>query len=171
MDVKSYYTQATNGILLDKLKSFNIEHKFYARINNSIDFYRGGAMTNGCIRITIYDARQIGKFHRGELDIAGTVRAREVKVEITARDDHVFSNEYDLKPLSEVEGFITENKHLPEIPSEQQMQTEGLNMNEFQIKLLQKIEELALYVIQQEKKNMERGQKLETLQTTLYEKQ
>ena len=67
--------------------------------------------------------------------------------------------------------FITENKQLPEIPSEQQMQTEGLNMNEFQIKLLQKIEELTLYVIQQEKKNLELEQKLETLQTTLYEKQ
>ncbi len=44
-------------------------------------------------------------------------------------------------------------------------------MNEFQIKLLQKIEELTLYVIQQEKKSLELEQKLETLQTALSEKQ
>ena len=171
LGVKSYYTQSTNGIPLDKVKSFSIEHKFYGRINNSIDFYRGGGMTSGYIGITVYDGRQIGKFHSGGLDIAGTVRAKEVKVEINAGADHVFNPDYDLKPLSEVEEFIRENKHLPEVPSEQQMQTQGLNMNEFQIKLLQKIEELTLYVIQQEKKNLELEQKLETLQTALSEKQ
>ena len=88
---------------------------------------------------------------KAALDVAGTVRAREIKVEITAGADHVFSNEYDLKPLSDVEKFIRENKHLPEVPSEKQMQTEGLNINEFQIKLLQKIEELTLYMIDQNK--------------------
>lgn len=104
------------------------------------------------------------------LDVAGTIRAKEVKVEINAGADHVFNHKYDLKPLSDVEEFIKENKHLPEIPSEQQMQAEGLNMNEFQIKLLQKIVELTLYVIQQEKKNLELEQKLETLQTALSKK-
>lgn len=85
---------------------------------------------------------------QGNLSITGTVLAREVKVEITAGADHVFHESYNLKPLSEVEQFVQENKHLPEIPSEKQMQEEGLNMNEFQIKLLQKIEELTLYTIE-----------------------
>jgi len=89
---------------------------------------------------------------QAKLDVAGTIRAREVKVEVNAGADHVFNEEYNLKPLTEVENFIKENKHLPEIPSEKQMQQDGLNMNEFQIKLLQKIEELTLYTIQLEKR-------------------
>ncbi|PXV65067.1 hypothetical protein CLV62_10865 [Dysgonomonas alginatilytica] len=86
------------------------------------------------------------------LDVAGTIRATEVRVEITQGSDFVFEEDYNLKPLSEVEAFVKENKHLPEIPSEKQMQKDGLNMNEFQIKLLQKIEELTLYTINQEKR-------------------
>jgi len=87
------------------------------------------------------------------LTVAGLVKAREVKIEVTAGADHVFNSDYDLKPLSEVETFVKENKHLPEIPSERQMQEEGLSVNEFQIKLLQKIEELTLYVIDLKKEN------------------
>jgi len=101
------------------------------------------------------------------LDVAGTVRAREVKVEINAGADHVFKPEYNLKPLAEVETFIQENNHLPEIPSEKQMQQDGLNVNEFQIKLLQKIEELTLYVIQQEKRMEELERENETIKEQL----
>lgn len=87
-----------------------------------------------------------------KLVVAGKIAAQEIKIDITAGADFVFEPDYDLKPLSEVEDFIKENKHLPEIPSEKQMQEEGLSVNEFQIKLLQKIEELTLYVIEQDKK-------------------
>jgi len=86
-----------------------------------------------------------------KLVVGGTVYAREVKVEVNAGADHVFKPSYNLKSLAEVETFIRENNHLPEIPSEKQMQKDGLNVNEFQIKLLQKIEELTLYVIEQKK--------------------
>ncbi len=89
--------------------------------------------------------------HTGGVEIAGPLKAREVTIDITAGADYVFNPDYDLKPLSEVEHFIKTNKHLPEVPSEQQMQAEGLNVNEFQIKLLQKIEELTLYMIDQNK--------------------
>ena len=85
---------------------------------------------------------------QAKLDVRGMISATEVKVQVLTGADHVFHESYDLKPLSEVEDFITENKHLPEIPSEKQMQEEGLSINEFQIKLLQKIEELTLYTIE-----------------------
>jgi len=88
-----------------------------------------------------------------KLVVGGTIYTREVKVEVNAGADHVFKPDYDLKPLNEVEAFIRENNHLPEIASEKQMQQEGLNVNEFQIKLLQKIEELTLYVIELKKEN------------------
>lgn len=99
-----------------------------------------------------------------ELDVRGTISAEEVKVQILSGADHVFNSDYNLKPLYELETFIEENKHLPEIPSEKHMQENGLNMNDFQIKLLQKIEELTLYVIEQDKTIKEQGKLIQTLQ-------
>lgn len=86
------------------------------------------------------------------LEVAGTIRAREVKIEINAGADYVFEKDYELLPLSQVKGFIKDNKHLPDIPSEKEMQENGLNVNEFQINLLKKVEELTLYIIQQDDK-------------------
>ena len=86
-----------------------------------------------------------------KLDVAGTLRAREIIVNTTGAD-FVFADDYRLRPLSEVEAFISENNHLPEIQSAQEMQENGVSMNELQIQLLQKIEELTLYILQQEKR-------------------
>ncbi|MDR1714467.1 MAG: hypothetical protein LBS20_01320 [Prevotella sp.] len=93
-----------------------------------------------------------GKIKATTLDIAGTINAREVNITVDAGADFVFEPDYNLKPLSELESFVKENKHLPEIPSEKQMREDGLNINDMQIKLLQKIEELTLYVITQDKR-------------------
>ncbi|TFD98750.1 hypothetical protein E2605_01295 [Dysgonomonas capnocytophagoides] len=86
------------------------------------------------------------------LEVAGTIRAREVKIEINAGADYVFEEDYELRPLSQVKGFIKDNKHLPDISSEKEMQENGLNVNEFQINLLKEVEELTLYIIQQDDK-------------------
>ena len=67
----------------------------------------------------------------------------------------MFEEDYNLPKLTEVEEFIRANRHLPEIPSARQMQEEGLDIGEMQIKLLQKIEELTLYVIDLKKENEE----------------
>jgi len=66
--------------------------------------------------------------------------------------DHVFYPEYNLRPLSELEQFIKANNHLPEIPSAKEVMENGIDIGEMQGKLLLKIEELTLYIIQQEKK-------------------
>lgn len=105
---------------------------------------------------------------QAKLDVRGTISAQEVKVQVLTGADHVFKSNYNLKSLSEIEAFVKENKHLPEIQSEKQMQEEGLNINEFQIKLLQKIEELTLYVIEQDKTIKEQGSLL-SKQSTLIE--
>lgn len=86
-----------------------------------------------------------------KLDVVGTIRAEELIVETTGAD-FVFAEDYRLRPLSEVEAFITKNKHLPEIQSAQEMQENGVSVSELQTQLLQKIEELTLYILQQEKK-------------------
>lgn len=89
---------------------------------------------------------------KSKLDVRGKIIADEVEVKVNKGADFVFSSDYNLKSLSEVETFIKENNHLPDIPSEKEMQENGLNLNNMQIKLLQKIEELTLYVIEQDKK-------------------
>jgi trimeric autotransporter adhesin len=79
------------------------------------------------------------------------------KVTIAAKNtvawaDFVFEKNYKLRPLTEVESYIQQNGHLPEVPSTQEVQTNGMNLAENDAKLLQKIEELTLYMIAQDKK-------------------
>ena len=100
---------------------------------------------------------------QNKLDVAGTIRATEVKVE-TGWADFVFDKDYKPPTLQEVENHINEHNHLPDIPSEAEVKENGVSIGEMQAKLLQKIEELTLYVIQQDKtiKNLEnKVQKLE----------
>ena len=84
------------------------------------------------------------------LDVNGTIRAKEVKVE-TGWSDFVFEKDYNLRSLKQVESYIKENKHLPDIPSAKQVEEEGLSMTDMMKKQMQKIEELTLYVIEQNK--------------------
>nr|WP_297165894.1 hypothetical protein [uncultured Dysgonomonas sp.] len=97
----------------------------------------------------------------------GTVFANEVKVEATKWSDFVFDKEYKLLPLEEVKAHIEEHKHLPDVPSEKQVLEEGIKVAEMQAKLLQKIEELTLYVIQQDAKNKALEQEMKELKASL----
>ena len=81
----------------------------------------------------------------------GHVFARRVKVTQSSIPDYVFEPEYNLMPLPELETYITENKHLPEVPSQAEVQENGLDLGEFNATLLLKVEELTLYVIEQNK--------------------
>ncbi len=86
-----------------------------------------------------------------KLTVAGNIHAQEVKVTINAGADFVFEDNYKLPSLEKLETFIKNNKHLPEIASEKEMKDNGLYLAEMNIKLLQKIEELTLYTIEQDK--------------------
>ncbi len=86
-----------------------------------------------------------------KLDVNGTIRATGVKVRTSSGADFVFESDYKLKPLSDVETFISTYNHLPEVPSAEDMKSEGIDVSDMQIKLLQKIEELTLYIIEQDK--------------------
>lgn len=93
------------------------------------------------------------------LNVGGKIRANEIVVNTTGAD-FVFENDYKLKNLGEVESYIKTNKHLPDIPKANEVQTNGVSIGEMQTKLLQKIEELTLYVIKQEKEIQELKQQL-----------
>nr|WP_320120070.1 hypothetical protein [uncultured Marinifilum sp.] len=87
-----------------------------------------------------------------KLDVAGTITASEIKVESKGGADFVFEEDYQLKSLEEVEQFVQENKHLPDIPSAKQMEKDGVGLAEMNKLLLQKVEELTLYLIEKDKK-------------------
>ena len=85
-----------------------------------------------------------------KLAVNGTISAKEIKVTTTGAD-YVFDDTYRLRPLMEVEQFIKDNRHLPEIPSAKVMQQDGMGVSEIVTKQLAKIEELTLYAIQAER--------------------
>ncbi len=89
---------------------------------------------------------------QNELSVNGTIWAKEVIVSLEDGADWVFEEDYNLKPLAEVEAFIKRNKHLPEMPSANDFRANDMKVSEMTNRLLQKIEELTLYTIEQEKK-------------------
>jgi hypothetical protein len=85
-----------------------------------------------------------------KLSVNGNIRSKEIKVE-TGWSDFVFKPDYKLLTLRELESYIKENGHLPEIPNEKEVTENGVELGSMTSKLLQKIEELTLYVIEQNK--------------------
>jgi hypothetical protein len=96
------------------------------------------------------------------LHVAGTIGAKEIIVSSTGAD-YVFQPNYRLRPLSEVRAYIQANHHLPDIPSASEVAQKGLSVGDMQTKLLAKIEELTLHMIQEHERNDRLEQELETL--------
>ncbi|MBC8231755.1 hypothetical protein H8E77_19570 [bacterium] len=90
---------------------------------------------------------------QSKLAVNGTITAKEVIVTLDGWPDFVFEDDYKPTPISELEQSIKKNKHLPGIPSAKEVAANGVNVGEMQAKLLQKIEELTLYMIDLKKEN------------------
>ncbi|SES29612.1 hypothetical protein [Pedobacter rhizosphaerae] len=162
-------------------KSFALEHSFYGVINSSINFYRGGSITGGGIsfntnaneekmRIDIYGNVGIGtSAPKEKLSVNGNIRSKEVKVETANWPDYVFSIDYPLQSLAEVQRFIKDNGHLPDMPSAQEAETNGIALGEMNKKLLQKIEELTLHLIDKDKQLSTQQSELQILKDALSE--
>jgi hypothetical protein len=82
------------------------------------------------------------------LAVNGTITTKEVVVTNIGWSDYVFKPGYRLLPLSEVATYVKEHHHLPEIPSEAEVKEKGVSLGDMQAKLLAKIEELTLHMIQ-----------------------
>lgn len=96
--------------------------------------------------------------------VKGNMIAEEVVVKLhNDWPDFVFTKDYGLMPLGEVEAFINENSHLPNVPSASEVGDKGINLGEMDAVLLQKIEELTLYVIELKKENEEQQELLNEL--------
>lgn len=132
--------------------------------NNSLEISQG-ANVDGQKLVVI---KNNGNFGIGSqnpdsrLTVKGKIHCEEVKVDLQVPADYVFEKyytgtsilkaDYKMFTLEEVEEFIKKNNHLPEVPSAKQIKEEGLHLKEMTNLLLQKIEELTLYTIEQEKR-------------------
>lgn len=119
--------------------------------------------TNYALRMVIRDNGNvgIGTTDPGtyKLAVNGSIKAREIRVSNQNWADYVFDEKYALRPLLEVENYIHKHKHLPEIPAATVIEKEGIDMSEMQSKMMAKIEELTLYIIEQNKRieKLEKG--------------
>lgn len=86
-----------------------------------------------------------------KLSVNGKIRAHEIKVETADWPDYVFEGDYKTTSLTELEKFIKKNKHLPEMPSAKEAETNGVELGEMNKLLLKKIEELTLHLIEKDK--------------------
>jgi hypothetical protein len=96
------------------------------------------------------------------LTVNGKILSEDVKVVENVGADFVFYDDYNLPKLEDVEKFIEENNRLPEIPSAEEMKTNGVEIGDLQIKLLQKVEELTLYMIDQQKTIKKQQEEIDT---------
>jgi hypothetical protein len=102
-----------------------------------------------------------------KVTVNGKIIAEEVNVVVDVPADYVFDSSYELMPLSMVSKFINTEKHLPGIPSAAQLKQNGWQVGAMNNKLLEKVEELTLYLIEMERKNLELTKKVEALEALI----
>lgn len=101
-----------------------------------------------------------------KLSVDGMILAKDIRVAISTQThwaDYVFEKDYKLMPLSDVEKFVNQNKHLPGVPSEAEVKKEGMDVTEMNIHLLQKLEELYLHSIEMKKQLDAQAKEIEQL--------
>ena len=99
------------------------------------------------------------------LTVNGKIHSKEVRVDLNIPGpDYVFESDYKLRTLDETKQYISENKHLPEIPSAKDMEANGVELGDMNMKLLKKIEELTLYIIEQNERLEKAEKRIEELE-------
>ena len=142
--VNKGFVQLSDDNIRIGTNSGNTAGKFVIRTNGGDRFF---VDASGNVSIGTTD---VANGYR--VSIAGKVICEEVRVQLrTAWPDYVFANNYRLMNLKELERFILTNRHLPNIPAATQVEKEGIALGDMQKKMMEKIEELTLYIIQQQK--------------------
>lgn len=123
-------------------QSVNLAYKnnFKGTVANQGDLFSSGNMGIGTTDTKGY-----------KLAVNGKIRAQEIKVEAANWPDYVFAKDYKLPSLKETEEHIKQKGHLPGIPSAKEVQSNGVDLGEINAKLLKKIEELTLHLIEKDK--------------------
>ncbi len=142
------YIDFTNNL------SDNYGIRLSAPTNNNLSIEGGGLTIGTTCLPSGYD-----------LAVNGKIKAKEVQVSLTGWCDFVFEEDYPLMPLEELEKSIDTHKHLPGIPSAEEALRDGISLGEMDARLLQKIEELTLYVIDLKKENEAMKKEIRAMKT------
>ncbi|WP_276373032.1 hypothetical protein [Chryseolinea sp. H1M3-3] len=103
-----------------------------------------------------------------KLAVAGKAIAEEIVVKLQGNwPDYVFEKNYNLRPLADVENYINQNRHLPEVPAAKEVEANGVNLGEMNMLLLKKVEELTLYLLQQDKTIKDQAASMEVFKKQL----
>jgi hypothetical protein len=142
-----------NGLLLQT-------NSFYTTDNSNNSYYlKTLDQGNGNVAFIVKGNGQVGigteNMGSYKLAVEGKIASRGIKVTVEPTfPDYVFESTYQLRPLAHLEQYINQNKHLPGIPSAEDVKKEGgIELGDMNVKLLEKIEELTLYVIELKKEN------------------
>jgi uncharacterized coiled-coil protein SlyX len=158
-------TQSAPGFIVNMAGSVGIGTETPSAQLHTTGAVRFGGLTNdnSLNRIVVSDASgnlyyrdasslALNETMNSDLAVNGRVTAKQMQITQAGRwPDYVFSKQYKLPSLREVESFIEQNNHLPGIPSAAEVEKKGIDVAGNQAALLKKIEELTLYVIEQEK--------------------
>lgn len=140
------------------------------------NFYWGSKAGSGngfyCMQLNksgflmVRERLQVGSkaFPNYEFSVDGKMAAKEVMVTLSGWPDYVFQQDYRLRPLDELDRYIRHNGHLPGIPKANEVEANGVELGEMNKKLLEKIEELTLYIIDQHQRMDAMGQRLQQLE-------
>lgn len=104
-------------------------------------------------RLRIGTTAANGTYNNYALSVDGDMIAKKCVIQVNSWADYVFADNYALPSLNEVESFVKENKHLPGVPNEAEIKENGVEIGEMNKILMQKVEELTLYMIQLKKEN------------------
>ncbi len=135
----------------------NVDARFWiSEGNNTLKIGGTGGSAppaSGIINITANGLVGVGTTTpQSEFSVKGTITAQRVKVTQAGWADYVFHKDYQLPSLDEVENYVRSNQHLEGIPSAAEVEKDGIDVGEMNKKLLAKVEELTLYLIEQNKK-------------------
>ena len=136
----------SNGLTLDSKQAADWSYGLCIKVDRDL---------TKAIGIISKSGEEVFRVYGNGIMYAKKIEATEFEIRPDASSiswyDHVFSDDYKLKSIQEVEKYILTNKHLPEIPSEKKINENGYKMVEMDGLLLMKIEELTLYIIEQQK--------------------
>ena len=152
------YTNPISDLGIIQIIGFNTSIANKA-INSNNNFF---VFTNGTVGINTNDTKGY------QLAVNGSAIATSMIVKLqTNWPDYVFTPTYTLPTLGEVKTYIDQNHHLPEIPSEEEVLKNGINLGEMNKLLIKKIEELTLYLIEKDKKEKEQAVQLKSQQAQI----
>jgi hypothetical protein len=135
------WTTADEPMQGTQVQKLAYKNRFKGTVTNEGDLYSLGHVGIGTADTKGY-----------KLAVAGNMIAESIKVQLQGSwADYVFDEGYKLPKLNDIESFVKEHKHLPEIPSAAQVKSEGIDLGQMNEKLLKKIEELTLHLIEQNK--------------------